>query len=63
MNCKRMNIVCQFMTENPVHLPMPGYQRQSLKSLTDQDYLKMRFRSGRDVVIAAFINDFQVLQI
>ena len=58
-----MNIVCQFITENPIHLSMPGYQGQTLKSLTDQDHLKMRLRPGRDIVVATFINDFQVLKI
>ena len=58
-----MNIVCQLMTKNSIHLPMPGYQRHRLKSLADHDYLKMRLRSGRNVMVAAFIDDFQVLQI
>ena len=54
-----MNIVCQFMTKNPVHLPMPAYQGHRFKSLTDQDYLKMRLRTGRNIVVATFIDDFQ----
>ena len=57
-----MNIVCQFMTKNPVHFPMPAYRGQGFKNLTDQDHLKMRLGTGRNIMVAAFIDDFQMLQ-
>lgn len=58
-----MNGSLQLVGQGVIDRAVTRHQFAALKVVADHDDLEMRFRAGRHVVVAAFVNDFQVLQV